>query len=209
MAENERPTFPPPFLIRSGLGTTCRRGAAIAEMVGTVVFVAAAEAVVPHARGVLLARDLLPPVLVKYVVLGIHVVLGIMLLGALSEFLAVRWCDRHDYWTVLRAEKERKAREGRKLSAVIRSVGGAVIGLLVLIVLAMTNPSQDRHEQIIKDTVVQDRSVEEVVDVAAKAVPRPKYHSLLVFSWTTMDDELISFGVLGFVWANEIAVTAR
>ena len=77
-----------------------------------------------------------------------------------------------------------------------------IIVLLGAILMAVSNPNQDRHLQAIKDRLAGQNSLASVVAQAALAVNPPSYHSALVLSYTKHNDKLSSIGILSYVWVD-------
>lgn len=81
-------------------------------------------------------------------------------------------------------------------------VGGAVVALLVAILLVVSNPSPERHKQAIRDEVSRREPVASVLGLGLLGSNLTTYHSFLIGSYTRLDDEVVTVGVLGFVSVN-------
>ena len=81
-----------------------------------------------------------------------------------------------------------------------------VIGIIVAIVLALTNPAEEKHKQTVLDRLSQQAASEGVWATLAFAATKDlillpvQYHNYLLFSTTTYDDQRLTIGVLGNVF---------
>ena len=78
-----------------------------------------------------------------------------------------------------------------------------IILLLVAILLAVTNPGRESHQQAIKNKLTQKDAITNVLNRGILAVNPPIYHTAVVISYTRYEDKLASIGALGYVWVNE------
>lgn len=86
-----------------------------------------------------------------------------------------------------------------------RGFVATVTALLVVILLAVTNPAPDRHRQAAKDHLLQAESGLARVLIGTLFSQLLVYHSFVIGSYTTHEGELVTAGALNFVWVNEAA----
>jgi hypothetical protein len=76
--------------------------------------------------------------------------------------------------------------------------------LLVGLILALTNPSLERHQQAIRDVITHDHPIASLFGLGRIASRLPEYHSFGFFSYTTVDQEVVSIGAVGYVWVKDL-----
>jgi len=86
----------------------------------------------------------------------------------------------------------------RRIASLLKLVAVLLVGLI----LAITNPSRERHQQAIRDEITHDHPIASLLGVARIASSLTEYHSFGLFSYTTVDQELVSIGVCGYVWVK-------
>jgi len=77
-----------------------------------------------------------------------------------------------------------------------------IILLLGAILMAVSNPNQERHLQVIKERLAGQNALASVVARTALAVNPPAYHSALVLSYTKYNNKLSSIGLFSYVWVD-------
>lgn len=80
-------------------------------------------------------------------------------------------------------------------------VGLAVAVLIAL--LALLNPSAEQHREGIAEGYAERSALDKALGVGHLAAFVSKYHSLGVASYTTVNDDVVSVGVLGMVFFVE------
>jgi hypothetical protein len=82
----------------------------------------------------------------------------------------------------------------------------ALVSLVVLaglVVLAVvTNPSPEKHRAEIRETTAHRSPVAGVFGIGALTAFVSTYHPLGVASYTTVDDQIVSFGAFGMVFVK-------
>ena len=84
-----------------------------------------------------------------------------------------------------------------------------ILGITVAIVLALTNPSEEKHKEIVFDRVSQHALKEGFWATLGVAMGKDlvlaqfQYHNYLLFSTLTFKDERATIGVLGNVLVND------
>ncbi len=73
--------------------------------------------------------------------------------------------------------------------------------ILLLVILFVSNPSQDDHMQAIRER--QSGVVETGMTVAAEVLGAYQYNNYGLFSTVTSGEDTISFGVAGGVYVDE------
>lgn len=76
----------------------------------------------------------------------------------------------------------------------------AGIGIATLALAFLLNPSADRHREKIKESVAERSQLESMLGIGQLAAFTARYKSLGVASYTTVNGEMASFGVLGMVF---------
>ncbi|MFU8838271.1 MAG: hypothetical protein ACNA75_08225 [Thiohalomonadaceae bacterium] len=72
--------------------------------------------------------------------------------------------------------------------------------VIVALVLAyFFNPSPEQHREKIKQVVAERSQVEKALGIGSISAFVSQYHSLGVASYTTINDRVISIGVMGVV----------
>ncbi|MEI8375483.1 MAG: hypothetical protein WCJ35_21900 [Planctomycetota bacterium] len=80
-----------------------------------------------------------------------------------------------------------------------------ILGIIVVIVLALTNPAEEKHKQVVFDRLSEHAAKEGVWSMLALAAGKDlvlaqfQYHNYLLASTTTYDDKRLTIGVLGNV----------
>lgn len=72
--------------------------------------------------------------------------------------------------------------------------------VIVVIVLAVTNPSEKDHMDAIRGR--QDSAVGAGLAIAAEALGAYEYHNYFLFSTVTSGEDRVSLGVLDNVWTS-------
>jgi hypothetical protein len=78
-----------------------------------------------------------------------------------------------------------------------------VVLLLLAILLAVTNPSEEAHREAMAGTYRQEHPVAGAVGVGALSAAAPEYVSFVLGSYTHLGDEVTSIGVAGMVFPIE------
>lgn len=81
-----------------------------------------------------------------------------------------------------------------------------VLILVLILIAAISNPSHTAHREKIKSTFKQDNPLISAVGGGEVYSRLLDYHSYLIFSKTTLDDETVSTGMLGMVWVNKVQI---
>ena len=81
-----------------------------------------------------------------------------------------------------------------------------VVLLAVAILLAVTNPSEKSHRAAISARFSHERPLAGAVGLGAIGSQLPNYHSVVVGSYTTSGDELVSIGLLGMVFIVDVEI---
>ena len=76
--------------------------------------------------------------------------------------------------------------------------------VLVVLILAITNPSRERHQQAIRDVITHDHPIASLFGLGRIASRLPEYHSFGFFSYTTADEDVVSIGAVGYVWVKNL-----
>jgi hypothetical protein len=84
-----------------------------------------------------------------------------------------------------------------------------LVVLAIAILLAVTNPSAESHREAIAADFSSQHPVAGAVGLGAMGAQLPDYHSVVLGSYTTSGNELVSIGLLGMVWVAEIEVQQR
>jgi len=77
----------------------------------------------------------------------------------------------------------------------------AIVGLVAI--AFVLNPSADKHRKVIKETIAERSQVDKVFGVGQLTAFASKYHNLFIVSYTTVDGDVQSVGMLGFVFVTE------
>ena len=88
----------------------------------------------------------------------------------------------------------------RHTASLLRLVAVLLVGLI----LAITNPSPDRHQQAIRDVITHDHPIASLFGLGRIASSLPEYHSFGFFSYTTLDQDVVSIGAVGYVWVKNL-----
>jgi hypothetical protein len=72
------------------------------------------------------------------------------------------------------------------------------------LILAITNPSQERHQQAIRDVIAHDHPIASLFGVGLITSSLSEYHSFGFFSYTTVDQDVVSIGAVGYVWVKDL-----
>lgn len=80
-----------------------------------------------------------------------------------------------------------------------------IVVLLLVILLAVTNPGNDQHIQAIEDNLAQEETLSGLVNRGVLVFDPPAYHSAIIVSYTKRKDKLATIGALGYVWVDENA----
>jgi len=78
-----------------------------------------------------------------------------------------------------------------------------IVVLLLVILLAVTNPGNDQHIQAIEDNLAREESFSGLVNRGVLAIDPPAYHSVIIVSYTKRKDKLATIGALGYVWVDK------
>lgn len=78
-----------------------------------------------------------------------------------------------------------------------------IVILLVAILLAVTNPVKEQHIQAMEDRLSGKDTVTSIINLGILTLKPPQYHNLALISYTKVNDEMASFGILSYVWINE------
>jgi len=76
----------------------------------------------------------------------------------------------------------------------------AVAGLLLLILLAVTNPSLEKHQKAINDDFAREHKVAGALGIGIVYSSLFSYRDYVLFSLTRYEGEIRSVGLLGFVY---------
>jgi hypothetical protein len=76
-----------------------------------------------------------------------------------------------------------------------------VVGLLLLILLAVTNPSLEKHQQAISAAFAKEHKVAGALGVGFVYSTLFRYRDYVFFSLTRYEGEIRSVGALGYVYA--------
>jgi hypothetical protein len=82
----------------------------------------------------------------------------------------------------------------------------AIVVLAVLILLAVTNPSAEAHRKAISTDYEKERPIAGAVGLGALSSRLPEYRSVVIGSYTTEGDVVVSVGALGMVWVVDVEV---
>lgn len=75
-----------------------------------------------------------------------------------------------------------------------------VAGVVLLLLMVLTNPSAERHREQIAESISERSQIEKVFGVGQITAFASRYQSLGVLSYSTIGDEVVSIGVLGMVF---------
>ena len=85
-----------------------------------------------------------------------------------------------------------------------KSIAYPLIGVLVLLVLAFAlNPSPERHREKIREAISERSPLAGALGLGSLAAFVSNYHPLGVASYTTVNDRVVSIGVLGMVFVRQ------
>ena len=80
-----------------------------------------------------------------------------------------------------------------------------IVVLLLVILLAVTNPDKERHLQAIRDSLAEQEALSELVTRGTLAIDPPVYNSVIIVSYSKRRDKLATIGALGYVWVDNNA----
>lgn len=75
-----------------------------------------------------------------------------------------------------------------------------VAGVVLLLLMVLTNPSAERHRDQIAESISERSQIEKVFGVGQISAFASRYHSLGILSYSTLGDEVVSVGMLGMVF---------
>ncbi len=75
--------------------------------------------------------------------------------------------------------------------------------ILLMIVLAISNPGIEQHKQAYREAFKRQSPVANFLGVGNLGAALLTYDNYVVFSVTRMDQEVVGIGVLGFVMAGD------
>ncbi|MBK7428048.1 MAG: hypothetical protein IPI60_14015 [Saprospiraceae bacterium] len=81
-----------------------------------------------------------------------------------------------------------------------------ILVIVLMVVAALSNPSHSTHREKIKATFKQDNPLISAVGGGEVFTRLVDYHSYILFSTTTLDDEKVSTGIFGMVWVNRVNI---
>ncbi|MGH7960382.1 MAG: hypothetical protein ACRERD_00965 [Candidatus Binatia bacterium] len=84
-----------------------------------------------------------------------------------------------------------------------------IIILLAFAVLAIANPSPDRHTRAFREALQEKVPLTGLLNLDVLVSKFQTYHSAVVFSWTEIDSKVVTYGFLGSVWVDEQALQQR
>jgi len=85
---------------------------------------------------------------------------------------------------------------------------GAGLALAVALLLMLSNPAPAAHEATLRAAAPTDLPVIEVRGVAVVGGRVLRYRNLLIGSYSTVAGRMVTWGLLGSVWANAPALEA-
>lgn len=80
------------------------------------------------------------------------------------------------------------------------------ITLLLAGVLTISNPGHDRHMQAFREAVRKEVPLTGLFHLDTLVSKFQTYHSAILFSWTEVEKEVVTYGFLGSVWVDEQAL---
>ncbi len=81
-----------------------------------------------------------------------------------------------------------------------------ILIIVLMAVAALTNPSHSSHREKIKDTFKAENPLISAVGGGEVFTRLVDYHSYIIYSKTTLDDETVSTGLFGVVWVNNVNI---
>lgn len=81
---------------------------------------------------------------------------------------------------------------------------GVIVTLLVVILLVLTNPTEQAHRHAISQEYGHERPLAGAVGLGAVSASIVEYRSILIGSYTFENETLTSIGALGMVWPVEV-----
>jgi len=78
-----------------------------------------------------------------------------------------------------------------------------VAGVLTVVLAIALNPSAERHRDKIKESMAERSKVAAVLQLGSLKAFVSNYHTLGVASYTTINDKMQSFGLLGMVFVSD------
>lgn len=81
-----------------------------------------------------------------------------------------------------------------------------ILVIVLIVVAALTNPSHSSHREKIKATFKEDNPLISAVGGGEVYTRLVDYHSYVIYSKTTLDDETVSTGIFGIVWVNNVRI---
>lgn len=85
-----------------------------------------------------------------------------------------------------------------------------VVVLLALVGAAsLLNPSPDAHRAKLKSAVAERSALASLLRLGDLTAFASRYHSLVVASYTTLDDDVLTVGAFGIVWVRPPPERAR
>ncbi len=78
-----------------------------------------------------------------------------------------------------------------------------VAGALTIVLAIALNPSPERHRDKIKESFAERSQVAAVLQLGSLTAFVSNYHSLAVASYTTVNDKVQWFGLLGMVFVTD------
>lgn len=85
----------------------------------------------------------------------------------------------------------------------IKTVNVLVILAILLVAALLLNPSAERHRTVIKKTIAERSQIDKMFGVGHLTAFASTYHSFWLGSYTTVNDEVQSVGIMGFVMVME------
>lgn len=76
----------------------------------------------------------------------------------------------------------------------------AIVAAATIALAVVLNPSPEAHRAKIREVIAERSQLERVLGVGVLTAFASKYKSLGLLSYTTVNDELVSVGVLGMVF---------
>ena len=83
------------------------------------------------------------------------------------------------------------------------TVATIIIIMLVIILLAVTNPNHDAHIEAIKDAYWKKDPVTSAVGLGMLVINPPKYNNMTLLSYTKYKNKLSTVGIFGYVWVDD------
>jgi len=78
-----------------------------------------------------------------------------------------------------------------------------VAGVLTVVLAIALNPSAERHRDKIKESMAERSKIAAVLQLGSLKAFVSNYHTLGVASYTTINDKMQSFGLLGMVFVSD------